>query len=367
MGDLLQAWAEAPSVEAEARMRQEYLRTLLAPAVEQYIREPSRENLNAVHGRLIDAAEIIRTPPERAALLQNMFDQVFARYHALYLQEARREGVGRTIRARERQRAIEKVLRLPSVVFSDMTQGWSRLIAPIGLVGLERAPREKRPRLRGEDAVGFTVSKTAEQEAAQQAKAKRKKEEEEEEARREEAMEEQLRAEGRGEEVYAFRAQEQLSAKKLTRADPRWMLDGPGGSSTLEELVRRAGRRWGGYEASTRDAMIVKNETRFWIEEFFATLIEPCNFAAPTTLLFGEQYNDTYRRRLMYHLLKLSHGAGSDPVVWQTPLLTRAQWREYLTMMYPIEGGAYFGEINAPVDRSVLEALRAIEDTWVSG
>lgn len=126
------------------------------------------------------------------------------------------------------------------------------------------------------------------------------------------------------------------------------------------------------------DLILLRQEARFWLEEFFNFLVEPCDFANPWELKNADTYSK-YRTRVMVPLVKLSimlnkkyyltKLAIAHPTVFGQliePIMTFQQWREYLSLHFPdaaalmFDGTAHEFYQKNPAILSTLEKIQKL-------
>lgn len=368
---------------------QEFL-YMLRQYVERYINNPTSVTaLTNIEKILSDAKDIIESTGPSSEGLDLFLPELFRRvYEDFYNEYLRDTGItaaqaGKQRRSRNdsrRMTAIRDVIVLPTTLIGDSQ--WSKLIQSIGGSGKkEFAPRAIRPSLRGSDAPSFSTTNddddedgdddiAMEKSAAKKAKQEQQKREEDEDRERKQTE-------------YDFEPIENMNKSRYKQTDLSWILDeltekkGDSRRWTVAEMIAHqfsGQRRRENREIPMEDFWLVKNEVRFWIEEFFNSTLRPCNFATPSTLMNADQY-EKFQTRIMYSLLKLTRAVAdmTGKLTPQTALFTPAQWREYLSINFPAEAAVYFQERSDAtignsnnVHEKVMSVLSNIEHTFVA-
>jgi len=138
------------------------------------------------------------------------------------------------------------------------------------------------------------------------------------------------------------------------------------------------------------DLVLLRQQARFWIEEFFNFILAPCDFANPSDIQIDQMYSK-YRIHIMVPLIKLAlftsnqqevnklreasqKETKSDEVYQRlmSPIMTTPQWREYLTVHFPDAARVLFNESPTPQALAfyqrygqIVSTLRRIQELFV--
>lgn len=126
---------------------------------------------------------------------------------------------------------------------------------------------------------------------------------------------------------------------------------------------------------SVDDLVLLKQQARFWLDEFFNNVVLPCTFAAPN-LITSRGDGDVfaaYRLNVMPALFTLSFFLERPDLVLEggrnkaavdylkRPIMTEGEWRQYMSMNFPQTAMVLFDEVPGTVTLTSDAAKEAFQ------